>query len=215
IAKYMRQMGIAAICPGPNLSKRQKAAYIYPYLLGNVTPSYPNHVWGIDITYIRLQKGWMYLVAILDWFSRFVVSWQLSDTLALPFVVTAVDQALAQATPAIFNSDQGSHFTSPQYIERLKAVGAQISMDGKGRAIDNIRTERLWRSVKYEEVYLSEYANPREARLGLTRYWHFYNHERPHQSLNYATPAEMYFGRLLPITINGGKRSLTLSHVLS
>ena len=141
-------MAIAAICPGPNLSKMQTAAYVYPYLLGNVTPSYPNHVWGIDITYIRLQKSWMYLVAILDWFSRFVVSWQLSDTLALPFVVTAVDQALAQATPAIFNSDQGSHFTSPQYVERLKAVGVQISMDGKGRAIDNIRTERLWRSVK-------------------------------------------------------------------
>lgn len=215
IAKYMREMGIAAICPGPNLSKRQKAAYIYPYLLRHVTPSYPNHVWGIDITYIRLQKGWMYLVAILDWFSRFVVSWQLSDTLAMPFVVTAVDQALSQATPTIFNSDQGSHFTSPQYIERLKAIGTQISMDGKGRAIDNIRTERLWRSVKYEEVYLSEYTNPREARRGLARYWHFYNHKRPHQSLDYATPAEMYFGRLLPITINGGKRSLTLPHILS
>jgi putative transposase len=114
IAKYMRDMGITAVCPGPNLSKRQKAAYIYPYLLRNITPSYPNHVWGIDITYIRLQKGWLYpsassgqaLVAILDWFSRFVVSWQLSDTLAIPFVVTAIDQALGQATPAIFNSDQ-------------------------------------------------------------------------------------------------------------
>jgi len=196
IAKYMREMGIAAICPGPNLSKRQKAAYIYPYLLRHVTPSYPNHVWGIDITYIRLQKGWLYLVAILDWFSRFVVSWQLSDTLAMPFVVTAVDQAFSQAIPTIFNSDQGSHFTSPQYIERLKAVGAQISMDGKGRAIDNIRTERLWRSVKYEEVYLNEYTNPREARRGLTRYWHFYNHERPHQSLDYATKGFSVFEKV-------------------
>lgn len=205
IAKYMREMGISAIYPGPNLSKRQKVAYIYPYLLRNVTPRYPNHVWGIDITYIRLQKGWMYLVAILDWYSRYVVSWQLSDTLEMPFVLTAVDQALAQATPVIFNSDQGSHFTSPQYIDRLKAAGTHISMDGKGRAIDNILTERLWRSVKYEEVYLNDYANPREARHGLSVYRHFYNHERPHQSLDDATPAEIYFGRLLPI-INKEKK---------
>lgn len=205
IASYMRDMGISAIYPGPNLSKRQKAAYIYPYLLRNVTPSYPNHVWGIDITYIRLQKGWMYLVAILDWYSRYVISWQLSDTLEMPFVVTAVEQALAQAIPVIFNSDQGSHFTSPQYIDRLKEVGAQISMDGKGRAIDNILTERLWRSVKYEEVYLNDYVNPREAYRGLSAYHHFYNHERPHQSLDYATPAEIYFGRLLPIINIGGK----------
>lgn len=215
IAKYMREMGISAIYPGPNLSKRQKAAYIYPYLLRHVIPSYPNHVWGIDITYIRLQKGWMYLVAILDWYSRYVVSWQLSDTLEIPFVVTAVDQALAQATPTIFNSDQGSHFTSPQYIDRLKAAGTQISMDGKGRAIDNILTERLWRSVKYEEVYLNDYANPREARYGLAAYHHFYNFERLHQSLDYATPAEIYFGRLLPITNNGGKRSLASANILS
>ena len=215
VAKYMREMGISAIYPRPNLSKRQKAAYIYPYLLRNVTPSYPNHVWGIDITYIRLQRGWIHLVAVLDWYSRYVVSWQLSDTLEMPFVVTAVDQALAQATPAIFNSDQGSHFTSPQYIDRLQAAGTRISMDGKGRAIDNILTERLWRSVKYEEVYLNEYANPRQARRGLTAYWHFYNHERLHQALDYATPAEMYFGRLLPITNNGGKESLTSANILS
>lgn len=215
IARYMREMGISAIYPGPNLSKRQKAAYIYPYLLRHVTPSYPNHVWGVDITYIRLQKGWMYLVAILDWYSRYVVSWQLSDTLEMPFVLTAVDRALAQATPTIFNSDQGSHFTSPQYIDRLKAAGTRISMDGKGRAIDNILTERFWRSVKYEEVYLKDYANPREAHYGLSTYHHFYNHERPHQSLDDATPAEIYFGRLLPIINNGGKRSLTLANILS
>lgn len=215
IARYMREMGISAIYPGPNLSKRQKAVYIYPYLLRHVTPSYPNHVWGIDITYIRLQKGWMYLVAILDWYSRYVVSWQLSDTLEMPFVLTAVDQALAQATPTIFNSDQGSHFTSPQYIDRLKAAGSRISMDGKGRAIDNILTERFWRSVKYEEVYLKDYANPREAHYGFSTYHHFYNHERPHQSLDDATPAEIYFGRLLPIINNGGKRSLTAANILS
>jgi putative transposase len=215
IARYMREMGISAIYPGPNLSKRQKAAYIYPYLLRHVTPRYPNHVWGIDITYIRLQKGWMYLVAVLDWYSRYVVSWQLSDSLEMPFVLTAVDQALAQATPTIFNSDQGSHFTSPQYIDRLKAAGSRISMDGKGRAIDNILTERFWRSVKYEEVYLKDYANPREAHYGLSAYHHFYNHERPHQSLDDATPAEIYFGRLLPIINNGGKRSLTSANILS
>jgi len=215
IANYMREMSISAIYPGPNLSKRQKTAFIYPYLLRNVTPSYPNHVWGIDITYIRLQKGWMYLVAILDWYSRYVVSWQLSDTLDMPFVLTAVDQALAQATPIIFNSDQGSHFTSPQYIDRLKAAGTRISMDGKGRAIDNILTERLWRSVKYEEVYLNDYANPREAHCGLSTYHHFYNYERPHQSLDDAIPAEIYFGRLLPIINNGGKRSLTSANILS
>jgi putative transposase len=215
IVRYMREMGISAIYPGPNLSKRRKAAYIYPYLLRKVTPRYPNHVWGIDITYIRLQKGWMYLVAVLDWYSRYVVSWQLNDTLEMPFVVTAVDQALAQATPTIFNSDQGSHFTSPQYIDRLKAAGAQVSMDGKGRAIDNIFTERLWRSVKYEEVYLAEYATPRQARRSLAAYWCFYNHERLHQSLDYATPAEIYFGRLLPIANNGGKRSLASANILS
>jgi putative transposase len=215
IVRYMREMGISAIYPGPNLSKRQKTAYIYPYLLRYITPSYPNHVWGIDITYIRLQKGWMYLVAVLDWYSRYVVSWQLNDTLEMPFVVTAVDQALAQATPTIFNSDQGSHFTSPQYIDRLKAAGSQISMDGKGRAIDNILTERFWRSVKYEEVYLKDYANPREAHYGLSTYHYFYNHERPHQSLDNATPAEIYFGRLLPIINIGGKRSLISANILS
>jgi putative transposase len=205
VQRYMREMGLAAVFPGPRLSQPAPGHQIYPYLLRNVTASYPDHVWGIDITYVRLQKGWMYLVAILDWYSRYVVSWQLSDTLEMPFVLTAVDQALAQATPVIFNSDQGSHFTSPQYIDRLKAAGAQISMDGKGRAIDNILTERLWRTVKYEEVYLNDYANPREARCGLSVYHHFYNHARPHQSLDDATPAEIYFGRLLPI-INKEKK---------
>lgn len=194
IAKYMRQMGISAIYPGPNLSKRQQADQVYPYLLRHVTPEYPNHVWGTDITYIRMQKGWMYLVAVLDWYSRYVVSWQLSDSLEIPFVLAAVDDALSIATPTIFNSDQGSHFTSPQYINLLIASGTQISMDGKGRALDNIFTERLWRSVKYEEVYLNEYLNPREARNSLTSYLDFYSHRRLHQSLDYATPAEVYFG---------------------
>lgn len=203
IATYMRQMGISAIYPGPNLSKRQKASYIYPYLLRHITPSYPNHVWGTDITYIRLQKGWMYLVAVLDWYSRYVVSWELSDSLEIPFVLTAVDHALSQATPTIFNSDQGSHFTSPKYIQRLKDADVQISMDGKGRALDNVFTERLWRSVKYEEVYLKEYANPKEARYGLTAYFDFYNNDRLHQSLEYVTPAEIYFANHVGQTADG------------
>lgn len=192
VQRYMREMGISGIAPGPNTSKPAPEHKIYPYLLRQVSAQYPNHVWGIDITYIRLAGGWMYLVAILDWFSRFVVAWELDQTLELPFVLTAVDHALSQATPAIWNSDQGSHFTSPQYLERLSAAGVQISMDGRGRAADNIFTERLWRSVKYEEVYLNDDASPRQARAGLARYFHFYNFERPHQALDYRAPARVY-----------------------
>lgn len=195
VQRYMREMGIAGIAPGPNTSKPAPEHKIYPYLLRNVAASYPNHVWGVDITYVRLHGGWMYLVAVIDWFSRFVVAWEVDQTLELPFLLTAVDRALAQATPTIWNSDQGSHFTSPQYLERLLAANVQISMDGRGRASDNIFTERLWRSVKYEEVYLNDYASPREARQGLSRYFHFYNFERPHQALDYQTPAAIYAGK--------------------
>jgi putative transposase len=192
VQDYMREMGIAGICPGPNLSKRSTEHKIYPYLLRGLAISYPNQVWGVDITYIRLQNSWMYLVAVLDWFSRYVVSWELDQTLEMPFVLNAVESALAQASPVIWNSDQGIHFTSPQYTEKLLAAGVQISMDGKGRAVDNIFTERLWRTVKYEEVYLKDYANPREARQSINRYLSFYNLERPHQSLGYQTPAQVY-----------------------
>ncbi len=194
VARYMGEMGIAAIYPGPNLSKRNHKEGVYPYLLRHITSAYPNHIWGIDITYIRLQAGWMYLVAILDWYSRYLVSWELDDTLELPFVLTAMQRALAQATPQICNSDQGSHFTSPQYTQLLLNAKVQISMDGKGRALDNIFTERLWRTVKYEEVYLHEYASPREARQGLSSYVQFYNQQRLHQALDYQTPAAIYFG---------------------
>ena len=188
----MREMGISGIAPGPNTSKPAPDHKIYPYLLRHVSAEYPNHVWGIDITYIRLKGGWMYLVAVLDWFSRFVVAWELDQTLELPFVLNAVDRALALATPTLWNSDQGSHFTSPQYLDRLSAANVQISMDGRGRAADNILTERLWRSVKYEEVYLNDYASPRDARYGLARYFRFYNFERPHQALGYHTPAQVF-----------------------
>jgi len=195
VQRHMREMGISAICPGPNLSQRRKDHTVFPYLLRNVTAAYPNHVWGIDITYIRLQTSWMYLVAVLDWHSRYVLSWELDQTLEMPFVLSAVERALMQATPTIWNSDQGSHFTSPQYIGRLKLAQVQISMDGKGRALDNIFTERLWRSVKYEEVYLHDYAHPKEAWQYLALYFDFYNHQRVHQSLNYRTPAQVYFGK--------------------
>jgi putative transposase len=134
VQRHMRDMGIAGICPGPNLSRRAHGAQVYPYLLRTVASGYPNHVWGIDVTYIRLRTSWMYLVAILDWYSRYVISWELDDTLQLPFVLGAVQRALAQARPVIWNSDQGSHFTSPQYRELLLAADVQISMDGKGRA---------------------------------------------------------------------------------
>ncbi len=191
---YMREMGIEGIAPGPNFSKRNQAHKVYPYLLKGLVINRCNQVWGIDITYIRLLAGWLYLVAILDWHSRFVVSWELSDTLEMAFVLSAVSRAFRGRVPEIFNSDQGSHFTSPVYIEMLKEAGIQISMDGKGRALDNVLTERLWRTVKYEEVYLNEYGSPREAEQGLRRYFEFYNQRRLHQALNYQTPAEVYFG---------------------
>lgn len=195
VQHHMREMGIAGICPGPNLSKRAAAHRVYPYLLRHVAASWPDHVWGVDITYVRMTGGWMYLVAVLDWFSRFVVSWAVDDTLELPFVLDATQRALAQATPQIWNSDQGSHFTSPQYTALLRAANVRISMDGKGRALDNIFTERLWRTVKYEHVYLHEHATPREVRQGLGDYFAFYNYRRPHQALAYQTPAVVYAGK--------------------
>jgi len=192
VRAYMQEMGIEAVYPKPNLSAPTLENRVYPYLLRGVKASFPNHIWGIDITYIRLAQGWMYLVAILDWYSRYIVSWELDQTLEMPFVLACVDSALAGAAPAIFNSDQGSHFTSPQYTQRLLVKEVAISMDGRGRALDNIFTERLWRTVKYEEVYLHEYQTPKEARRELTRYLTFYNEKRPHQSLAYRTPAAVY-----------------------
>jgi len=192
VQAYMREMGICAMVPGPNTSKPAPQHQIYPYLLRNVTAKRPNHIWGIDITYIRLQQGWLYLTAVLDWYSRYVVSWALSQTLEIDFVLTAVDNALFQAKPEIWNSDQGSHFTSPKYLDRLRHEEIKISMDGRGRAFDNIFTERLWRTIKYEEVYSHEYASPKEAYRQLADYIRFYNFERPHQTLDYRTPAQVH-----------------------
>ncbi len=194
VQRHMREMGIAGISPGPDTSRPHPAHPTYPYLLRHTSAAHPDHVWGIDITYVRLQAGWLYLVAVLDWYARYIVAWALDQTLELGFVLEAVDRALEVGCPTIWNSDQGSHFTSPQYLGRLDARGIQISMDGKGRALDNIFTERLWRTVKYEEVYLRAYGTPREARQSLTRYLAFYNQERPHQALGYRTPAEVYRG---------------------
>lgn len=192
VQRHMREMGITAIYPGPNLSRRHIEHRVFPYLLRGLAITRPNQVWGVDITYVRLSHGWLYLVAVMDWYSRYVVSWELDQSLEVDFVLQAMRRALDSAQPEIVNSDQGSQFTSPPYIELLQAAQVQISMDGRGRATDNIFTERLWRSLKYEEVYLNEYRSPREAREGIGNYLDFYNHRRPHQSLAYKVPAELY-----------------------
>jgi putative transposase len=193
VQRHMREMGITGIAPGPLTSTPAPEHRVYPYLLRGVTACYPNHVWGVDITYIKTQGSWLYLVAVLDWYSRYIVSWELSPTLELPFVLAAAERALTQATPTIWNSDQGSQFTSQEYLALLTTAAVRISMDGRGRALDNIFTERLWRTIKYEEVYLHSYDSPREARRALTAYIQFYNTERLHQALAYRPPAEVYF----------------------
>lgn len=208
IQRHMREMGIEGIAPGPNTSARRLEHRRYPYLLRGLPIAPPDHVWGVDITYIRLRAGWMYLVAVLDWYSRYVVAWALDQTLELGFVLEAMGAALSRATPEICNSDQGSHFTSPQYLGLLTGAAVRISMDGRGRALDNVFTERLWRSVKYEEVYIKDYASPKEARQGLERYFAFYNHERPHQALAYQTPAAMYAAKRQDVgAASDGERS--------
>jgi putative transposase len=185
-------MGLEAIYPKPRTSEAHPEHKTYPYLLRNIVAGYPNHIWGTDITYIRMKEGFMYLVAFMDWFSRYVISWELSDTLEDDFVVSALKDALHIATPHIANSDQGSQFTGKAYTGVLLTNGVLISMDGRGRAMDNIFTERLWRTVKYEYVYINEFASPRELRSGITEFFIKYNTRRLHQSLDYKTPQEVY-----------------------
>jgi putative transposase len=194
IRRYRSEMGLETLYPKPRLSLpgNGRDHCVYPYLLRGLSIERPNQVWGVDITYIRLNRGFMYLVAFLDWHSRFVVAWELSDTLEMEFVLSCSEIALGKAVPQIVNSDQGSHFTSERFTRCFLSAGVKVSMDGRGRFVDNIFTERLWRSVKYEEVYLSEYETPREARVGLSRYLRFYNEARPHQALGYRTPAQVY-----------------------
>ena len=195
VRKYMRDMGLQAVYPGPNLSKRAHQSLIYPYLLRNLEICRPNQVWGTDITYIRMKNGFLYLVAFMDWYSRYVITWELSDTLETEFVLKALRRSLLTAVPEIVNSDQGSQFTALDYTGLLKDNGVKISMDGRGRCMDNIFTERLWRSLKYQEVYLHEYENPKQARAGINRYLEIYNTFRPHQGLDGLTPHEVYFGK--------------------
>jgi putative transposase len=193
VQRLMRQMGLEAIYPHPRAHRNGLAHRIYPYLLGQVVIAHPNQGWSTDITYIPMQRGFMYLVAILDWYSRYVVAWQLSNTLDTDFCLAALENALEQATPPIFNTDQGVQFTSLAFTRRLEQAQIAISMDGRGRALDNVFVERLWRSVKYEDIYLKNYESVLALEQGLEAYFRFYNQERLHQGLNYQTPAAVHF----------------------
>jgi len=193
VRRIMRRFGLRALFPGPSLSRPRKEHKKYPYLLKGKQIRYPNQVWATDLTYIRLPGGFVYLAAILDLYSRKVLSWRLSNTLDPSFCVEALEEALEQyGEPAIFNTDQGSQFTSDAFISVLKVHSIEISMDGKGRALDNIYVERLWRSLKYEDIYLHSYEKMQDLQKGVERYFQFYNNERFHQALNYRTPEEMH-----------------------
>jgi putative transposase len=187
-------MGLEAIYPKPRFSASNQAHQVYPYLLRGMNIDRPDQVWASDITYIRLRGGFVYLTVVMDWHSRYVLSWELSNTIDASFCVSALEKALTISQPEIFNTDQGSQYSSEAFTGRLKRAGIRISMDGRGRAYDNIFVERLWRSVKYEEVYLHDYASLAEAQERLTQYFQHYNRHRPHQSLGWRTPAEVYFG---------------------
>ena len=193
VRRLMRLMGLEAIYPKPNLSKASPEHKKYPYLLKKMIIDHPDQVWASDITYIRMQQGFIYLVAIMDWYSRYVLSWEISITLDTGFCIDAMKQALQFSQPEIMNTDQGVQFTSTAFIGLLEDKNIRISMDGRGRAFDNIFVERLWRSVKYEEVYLHQYTTVPDARCHLERYFRLYNNERLHESLGYRTPYEVYF----------------------
>jgi putative transposase len=194
VARLLHRRGLEALYPKPRLSQPAAGHTIDPYLLRGVTVERVNQVWSADITYIRLQAGFVYLVAVMDWFSRYVLSWALSTILDLSFCVEALEQALGQGCPEIFNTDQGVQFTSQAFTARLKQGGIRISMDGRGRALDNVFVERLWRTVKQEDVYLHDYQSVQDARQGLVRYFVFYNEARLHQALGYQPPAAVYRG---------------------
>jgi putative transposase len=194
VARLLRRMGLQAIYPKPHLSQGGPEHRIYPYLLDGLAIRRPNQVWGTDITYIRLRHGFVFLVAIMDWFSRYVLAWEVSVTMDTSFCLSALDLALGQGKPEIFNSDQGSQFTSEDFTSRLRNAGVRISMDGRGRVFDNIFVERLWRTIKYEEVYLKDYESVRFAIASLGAYFSFYNRQRLHQSLGYRTPLSVFAG---------------------
>ena len=194
VQRLMRVMGLRAIYRRPRTSQPAPQRRVYPYLLGKAKITRPNQVWAADITYLPMARGFLYLVAVMDWHSRYVVSWRLSNTLEAGFCVEALSEAMDRGRPEVFNTDQGSQFTSQEFTQVLQDHGVKISMDGKGRYADNIFVERLWRTVKYEEVYLKAYANSSEARRELGAYFRFYNDQRPHQALGYQTPAEVFHG---------------------
>lgn len=192
VRRLLRTLGLWALGPQPGTSRPAPEHRVYPYLLRGVRIERVNQVWSTDITYIRLRSGFAYLAAVMDWRSRYVLSWALSNSLEVGFCLEVLEAALLRGRPEIFNSDQGAQFTSPAFTGRLQAAGVRISMDGRGRALDNVFVERLWRSVKYEEVYLHDYEGMREAQRGLGQYFRFYNEERPHQALGYRRPAAVY-----------------------
>lgn len=194
VARLMRVMGLQATLPGPHTSRPHPEHRVYPYLLRDMKIERPNQVWCSDITYVPMRRGFLYLVVVMDWFSRYVLAWELSNTLEVLFCVEALKRALGLGCPEIFNTDQGAQFTSEEFTGKLQGAGIRISMDGRGRALDNVMVERLWRSVKYEEIYLHDYADGSEAWSGLNRYFPFYNTERRHQGLDRKTPAEVHFG---------------------
>jgi len=209
VRRLMRVMGIKAIYRRPRTSKPAPGHKIYPYLLDGLEITRPNQAWAADITYIPMARGFLYLVAIIDWYSRYVLSWRLSNTLDAGFCVEALEEALKKGKPDIFNTDQGAQFTSEAFTGLLQQHGVKISMDGKGSYNDNLFIERLWRSVKYEEVYLKAYQDAREARIGLDNYFRFYNTERPHQTHGYRTPAEVFISTPVEATSTGMIESLT------
>jgi putative transposase len=196
VQRLMQTMGLIAQVPGPKTSQPAPEHAVYPYLLRGVPIEAVNQVWSCDITYLPMPRGFVYLFAVMDWYSRFVLAWELSTTLEVGFCLEGLDRALEGGQPLIFNSDQGSQFTSQAFTGRLLSAGIRISMDGRGRAFDNIFVERLWRTVKYEEVYPKQYSTPKEAYRGLGEYFRYYNGERPHQGLGYQTPAAVYEGSL-------------------
>ena len=194
VQRLMRHMGLQAIYPKGMTSVAHSEHKIFPYLLRGVRIVRPNQVWSSDVTYIPMSHGFMFLVAVLDWYSRYVLDWRLSNTFDTQFCLEALEASLGQATPEIFNTDQGAQFTAKDFVDRLLDAKVRVSMDGRGRALDNVFVERLWRSVKYEDIYPRDYSTVLTLKAGLTAYFEFYNHQRFHQALNYKTPAQVYFG---------------------
>jgi putative transposase len=192
VQRLMALMGLEGLHPRPRTTVAAPDARVYPYLLRDRKLTRVDEVWSSDITYVPMRHGYMYLTAVIDWYSRYVLSWRLSNTMDVGFCLEALEEALAQGTPEIFNTDQGSQFTSREYTGRLEKAGIAVSRDGRGRALDNVFVERLWRSVKYEDIYIKDYELVSELVSGLTAYFRFYDEDRPHQSLDYRTPAEVY-----------------------